>query len=110
MRPRRFRRDVAGFVEVAKVSDIPAGRARIVVVAGHPVAVFNAGGEFFALENVCLHRGGPIGDGVLDDGVVTCPWHGWQYDVRTGQNTTNAFARLRTFRVKVDGDSVMVAP
>ena len=100
---------MAGFVEVAKVRDIPPGQARIVVVAGHPVAVFNDGREFFALENVCLHRGGPIGEGFLDDGVVTCPWHGWQYDVRTGQNTTNPLARLRTFRVKIEGDAVFVA-
>ena len=110
MPPRRFGRPVAEFVEVAKVRDIPPGEARVVVVAGHPLALFNAGGEFFALENTCLHRGGPIGEGVLENGVVTCPWHGWQYDVRTGENIVNPVARLRTFRVKVEGDAVLVAP
>ena len=98
------------FVEVAKVEDIPPGRAQIVVVAGHPVALFNDGGTFHALENTCLHRGGPIGEGVLEDGIVTCPWHGWQYHAGTGENTVNPAARLRTYRVRVDGDAVLVAP
>ena len=110
MRPRGLRRGVAEFVEVAKAHDIPPGSSRIVVVAGHPVAVFHAGGGFYALENVCLHRGGPVGEGHLEDLIVTCPWHGWQYDVRTGENVLNPMARIRTFRVKVEGDAVLVAP
>jgi len=101
---------VAEFVEVAKVRDIPPGSSRIVVVAGHPVAVLHAGDGFYALENVCLHRGGPVGEGVLEEFIVTCPWHGWEYDVRTGENVVNPMARLRTFRVKVEGDSVFIAP
>lgn len=101
---------MAEFVEVAKAHDIPPGSSRIVVVAGHAVAVFNASGAFFAIENVCLHRGGPVGEGVLEGLVVTCPWHGWRYDVRTGENVLNPMARLRTFRVKVEGDAVLVAP
>ncbi len=98
------------FVEVAKVGEIPPGGSRIVVVAGHLVAVLNDRGTFCAIENVCLHRGGPVGEGVLEDGIITCPWHGWEYDVRTGENTLNPIARLRTYRVRVDGDAILVAP
>ncbi len=98
------------FVVVAKVSDVPPGTAKVVVVLGHPVALFNVDGSFHAVSNVCLHRGGPIGEGTLDGPVVTCPLHGWEYDVRTGQNLANPTARLRTFVVKVEGDDVLVAP
>ncbi len=101
---------MGGFVAVAKVSEIPRGAAKVVVVLGHPVAVFNVGGAYFAVSNVCLHRGGPIGEGTLDGPVVTCPLHGWEYDVRTGRNLANPAARLRTYPVKVEGDEVLVGP
>ncbi len=101
---------MADFVAVAKVSEILSGTAKVVVVLGHPVAVFNVDGSFHAVSNVCLHRGGPIGEGMLDGFVVTCPMHGWEYDVRTGGNLANPVARLRTYAVKVEGDSILVGP
>ncbi len=99
---------MATFVRVAKTSDLPPGEGRVVVVQGHPVALFNVDGRFYAVSNVCLHRGGPIGEGMLDDAVVTCPNHGWEYDVRTGTNLANPIARLRTFEVRIEGDDVLV--
>ncbi|HLQ41720.1 MAG TPA: Rieske 2Fe-2S domain-containing protein [Thermoplasmata archaeon] len=99
---------MATFVRVAKTSDVPPGEGRVVVVQGHPVALFNVDGRFYAVSNVCLHRGGPIGEGMLDDAVVTCPNHGWEYDVRTGANLANPTARLRTFEVRIDGEDVLV--
>lgn len=95
-------------VRVAKVSEVPPGSSKVVVVFGHPVALFNVDGSFHAVSNVCLHRGGPVGEGVLDGSVVTCPMHGWEYDVRTGANVANPMARLRTYPVRVDGDDVLV--
>src|SRR6058998_3803107 len=86
----------------------PTGGRRVVVVQGHPVALFNVEGRFYAVSNVCLHRGGPIGEGMLDEAVVTCPNHGWDYDVRTGTNLANPTARLRSFEVRIDGDDVFV--
>lgn len=97
-------------VRVAKASEIPVGGAKVVVVLGHPVAVFHLEDGFYAASNVCLHRGGPIGEGTLDGPVVTCPMHGWEYDVRTGQNVGNPMARLRTYVVRVEGDNVLVVP
>ncbi len=99
---------MAMFVRVAKTSDLPPGERRVVVVQGHPVALFNVSGRFYAVSNVCLHRGGPIGEGVLDDTVVTCPNHGWEYDVRTGENLANPVARLRTFEVRIEGEDILV--
>lgn len=98
------------FVRVAKVSEVPPGSSKVVVLQGHPVALFNVAGTFYAVSNVCLHRGGPVGEGALDGAVVTCPLHGWEYDVRTGKNVANPAARLRTFSVKVIGDDVLVSP
>ncbi len=98
------------FVPVAKVSEFEPGTSKVVVVRGHPVALFRIGDSFHAISNVCLHRGGPVGEGELDGFVVTCPVHGWEYDVRTGKNTTNPIARLRTFAVRIEGDDVLVAP
>lgn len=97
-------------MRVARASEIPVGTARVVVVLGHPVAVFHLPDGFYALSNVCLHRGGPVGEGTLDGAVVTCPLHGWEYDVRTGSNVANPAARLRTYEVRVAGDDVFVVP
>ena len=99
---------MAVFVRVASAAEVPPGSGRVVVVQGHPVALFNVDGRFFAVSNVCLHRGGPVGEGELDDTIVTCPLHGWEYDVRTGANTINPAARLRTYDVRVEGDDVLV--
>ncbi len=99
-----------GFVRVARASEVPPGAAKVVVVQGHPVALFNVGGSFHAVSNVCLHRGGPLGEGQLDGAIVTCPLHGWEYDVRTGKNVGNPLARLRTFAVRVEGDDLFVSP
>ena len=101
---------MTGFVRVAKVSEVAAGTAKVVVVQGHSVALFNVGGTFHAVSNVCLHRGGPIGEGALDGTIVTCPMHGWEYDVRTGANVGNPAARLRSFIVRIEGDDVLVGP
>ncbi len=99
---------MAAFVPVAKTTDVRPGSGKIVVVQGYPVALFNVGGRFYAVSNACLHRGGPVGEGELDGTVVTCPLHGWEYDVRTGTNTINPAARLRTYEVRVEGDDVFV--
>jgi len=101
---------MTGAVYVAKVSEIPVGSAKVAVVQGHPVAVFHVEDSFYAVSNVCLHRGGPIGEGTLDGTVVTCPLHGWEYDLRTGQNVANPMARLRTYAVRIEADDVLVVP
>ena len=97
-------------VRVARASEIPQGAARVVVVQGHPVALFHVDGSFYALSHVCLHRGGPIGEGSVDGTVVTCPMHGWEYDLRTGKNLANPVARLRTYAVRIEGEDVVILP
>ena len=69
----------------------------------------NIEGQFYALDNTCVHRGGPIGQGVLEGNVVECPWHGWQYDMKTGQCTFNPATQLPTYEVKVEGADLLIA-
>ncbi len=72
-------------IEVATLSDLPPGSCRQVDAAGRPVALFNVNGTIYVIRGTCTHRGGPLGEGELDGPVVTCPWHGAQFDVTTGQ-------------------------
>jgi len=92
----------------AKLSEIPVGSIKEVQVAGTPVALANVGGKFYAIANTCLHRGGPLGQGMLEGTVVTCPWHGWQYDVTTGKAVMNPAAGVGCYRTEVQGEEVYV--
>ena len=95
-------------VKVADAQEIEDGKAKIVMVEGLTLAVFRIKDEFFALENKCLHRGGPLGEGQLEGYDVTCPWHGWTYDVRTGSFEVIPPLRVRTYPVRREGESVFV--
>ncbi len=99
---------MANFVKVCKTSDIPTGSGKTVEVNGKAVAVFNVDGNFYAIDNTCLHRGGPLGEGELDGKIVTCPWHGWRYDVATGANEMNPSIAVEKYQVKVEGEDVVV--
>ncbi len=92
------------FVVVGRVSDVPRGGARAFAVGNYDVAVFNVNGELYALENCCPHQGSPIADGQLEANMVTCPWHAWRFDVRTGKMTLGDFAFIPRFAVHIDGD------
>ena len=92
----------------ARISEIPAGTIKEVQIGGTPVALANVGGKFYAISNTCLHRGGPLGQGHMEGTVVTCPWHGWQFDVTTGKAVMNPAAGVGCFRAEVQGDEVYV--
>lgn len=96
------------FVCVAKRADLEPGTGKVIEVNGRTVALFNVDGTFYAIDNTCLHRGGPLGEGFLSGCVVTCPWHGWEYDVSTGRNQSNPSVRVACYPVRVDGDEVHV--
>ena len=94
--------------KIAETGDLDPGQCRVVEVEGKTLAVFNVDGSFYAVDNTCLHRGGPLGEGELDGNVVSCPWHGWRYDVTTGANVNNPAVKVSCFLVKVEGTSVFV--
>jgi nitrite reductase (NADH) small subunit len=89
------------WTRIAAAVDCPPGEAREYVAGGRIVALFNVAGEYFALDGICPHQGGPLGKGVLRGCVVTCPWHGWQFDVSTGQHQASRLLHHPTFAVKV---------
>jgi nitrite reductase (NADH) small subunit len=96
------------FHRLTSVADIPPGTGKELTVAGRIVALFNVDGEFHALDGVCPHAGGPLGQGTLNGTTVTCPWHGWQFNVTTGRHCLNANIQHECLTVKVDGDDVYV--
>jgi nitrite reductase/ring-hydroxylating ferredoxin subunit len=99
---------MAGFVKVAVLGDVAPGQARIVDLNGTAVALFNVGGAIHATDNTCAHRGGPLGEGSLSGPVVTCPWHGFQFDVTTGACRTNPALRVPCRAVRIEGGDILV--
>ena len=94
--------------KAASLSEVPAGTIKEVLMGGKPVALANVGGTFYAINGTCLHRGGPLGQGVLEGTVVTCPWHGWQFDITTGKAVMNPNAGVGCLRTEVRGEEVYV--
>jgi nitrite reductase (NADH) small subunit len=96
------------FVTVARVSELPSKRGRQVTVDGCWVALFNVDGAYYALDALCLHQGGPLAEGTLGQCIVTCPWHGWQYDVRTGVLVQDPRVGVTLHETRVVGDEIQV--
>ncbi len=98
------------FVDVCAVDEIPEKRARVVMLAGERVAVFRYDGKISALSNVCQHQNGPLGEGRIIDGAITCPWHGFQYKPDCGRAPEPFTERVPTFRSRVVAGRVQVDP
>ena len=96
------------FVPIALLAELPVGRAKSVVVGNRKIALFRTSSGFFASDNACPHRGGPLGDGDLFGEEIVCPWHLWGFDVRSGVCTGNAQVRLTKHEVKTEGDRILV--
>ena len=97
-----------GFVRTAKVGELPAGTVREFHIEGKAVALANVGGTIYAINNTCLHRGGPLGQGTLEGNVVTCPWHGWEYDVTNGKVRQSPQAGVDCYKTEVRGEDIFV--
>ena len=95
-------------VLVGKAAEIPEGERRVIDAAGQSVGVFRVGGQWYALSNSCLHRGGPVCAGTLEGLTLTCPWHGYQYDLPTGQLLLDRSTALPTYPVSVENGMVYV--
>ncbi|MGB8458077.1 MAG: Rieske 2Fe-2S domain-containing protein [Candidatus Acidiferrum sp.] len=96
------------FARAAKVAEVPSGTIHQFQVEGKPVALANVAGNFYAINDVCVHRGGPLGEGELEGKVVTCPWHGWQYDVTSGKVIQNPSMGVSCYPTEVRGDEIFV--
>lgn len=98
------------WLAVCRRDDIPPDRGWPVRAGELNIAIFDVEGDLCAIDNVCLHVGNPLDDGFVSGGVVTCPWHGWRYDLRTGEHLTYFGRRhgVRTYPVRVEGGVVLV--
>ena len=100
---------MAGWIDVAPTSEFAPGTWRSVDLEGSSVAVFNLDGEYYAIEHVCTHDGGPVAEGHLEGCIIECPRHGATFDVRTGAALTfPAVSPVTTYAVRVVGDDVQV--
>ena len=96
-------------VKIAQTSELSPGTRKVVQAEGRVIALFNVEGAFYAIDNTCTHRGGPLGEGELKGDTVECPWHGAQFNVKTGAVTAPpAQTGVRSFPVKVEGSDVIV--
>jgi nitrite reductase/ring-hydroxylating ferredoxin subunit len=95
-------------LRAARTDEIPPGTIREFQVDGKTLAISNVGGKFYAIDNTCLHRGGPLGQGVLEGKTVTCPWHGWQYDATNGKATAYPAVGVRCYQIEVRGEDLWV--
>lgn len=96
-------------VKLGNVSAVPEGRGIIVQLPnGRAIALFKVKGEVFALDNTCPHEGGPLGDGALTDYQVQCPWHAWDFDVRTGYCLNNPGQDAEHIAIEVVGDEIFL--
>jgi nitrite reductase (NADH) small subunit len=98
------------FEKAANLSEVPAGSVKDVQVGGQAIALANVGGTIHAISGTCLHRGGPLGEGQLEGTVLTCPWHGWQFDVTTGKAVQNPSAGVGCFAIEIRDDGIYVDP
>ncbi len=96
------------FVRIAGTADVKPGAGIVAEVNGQAIALFNLDGTFYAIDNTCVHRGGPLGEGDVDGETVVCPWHHWQYNIKTGVCVSNPTACVKSYEVKVEGSDVKV--
>ena len=96
-------------MKVANVNDLKTGEGKVVEADGKELALFNVDGKFYAIDNTCTHRGGPLGEGFLEGDIVTCPWHGAKYDVRTGKVMgLPATQSVKSYRIIIKNNEIFV--
>ncbi len=100
-----------GFVKLATLDEIPPGRAKEVEHDGRIYALFRLDGSetVRAIDGICPHQGGPLADGPLDGTCVTCPWHGWSFDIVSGASPIHRKIQQPVYEVKIEGRDVLVA-
>jgi nitrite reductase (NADH) small subunit len=96
------------FIKLASISEMPAlNEAKEIPCGDKTMCVANLGGQFFALDNTCIHQGGPLGEGVVEKGKIVCPWHGWAYDLKTGELAPGR-PGVKPYPLKVENGDVLI--
>jgi len=97
------------YVKMATLDELPVGGSKEVEFEGRVYALFNVEGSIHVIDGICPHQGGPLADGPLTGSRVSCPWHGWEFDVCTGASPLGPKVKLPVFEVRVEGSDVLVA-
>ncbi len=99
-------------MSVAKLSELQEGKGKKVTIGeDQEIALFKVNGKVYAIDQKCAHHGGPLSEGQLSEFVITCPWHGMMYDIRTGKAAPDAWDQdysVKSHKVKIEGDDVKV--
>ena len=95
-------------IKVATVDDVPEGTAIVVQASGKSIALFNINGEFYALNNMCPHQGGSLGDGFIDGSKVTCPNHSWEFDIASGKGVMPPSEGVQAYAVDIQGNDIYI--
>jgi len=96
------------WIRIAKADEVSVGNGIVVETNGKCFAVFNVDGAFHVIDNTCLHRGGPLGEGDLEGDMVTCPWHGWEYNVKTGHCVNNPSSIIKSYQTVLEEGEVKI--
>jgi NAD(P)H-dependent nitrite reductase small subunit len=96
------------YYKVASIHEIPPGSGKRVEIGDQEIAVYHFNGEFYAINDLCPHRGAPLSEGFLEAGKVFCPWHCFDFNLRTGECTTVPSLSVRTYEVKIEGEDLYV--
>lgn len=100
---------MAGLTRLCRKGELPPNdEAREFACGQKVICVANVNGTITALDNACLHRGGPLGQGPIENGKLVCPWHGWQWDPTTGEAVHNPAAKVAMYPIKIENDDVLV--
>jgi len=104
----RYISAMSEWIHAAKAGELKPGEAKVIHAGDREIALFNVDGQFHAIDNLCPHRGGPLGEGILEGRIVICPLHGWRFDVTTGQSPLMKVVSVDKFEVAIVGDDVKV--
>jgi nitrite reductase (NADH) small subunit len=96
------------FIEIARISDLPVGRAKSIRIGDRRIALYHTPKGFFASDETCPHRGGPLGEGDIIGDEIVCPWHLWGFNIETGLCAGNPDIFVVTHEVQIDGDRILV--
>ena len=96
-------------LKVTTKSEVEEGSCKAFEADGKTIVLYNVDGDFFATSSQCPHQGGPLGDGLVDGKTVTCPWHGWEFDVTSGASQVDESMKVPSYPVKVEGDDILVS-
>ena len=100
---------MSDFIKLTTESELPPkNEAREFPLGDKVICVANVDGTISAMDNVCLHRGGPLGQGVIEKGKVVCPWHGWDWDPKTGEAGHNPAAKVAVYPIKIENGDVLI--